>query len=625
MSFERPLALALLAAVPILLLLESLARRPRRVVVPSLVVFRELPATDVDAARSRERRRRLLALLEGAAIVAAAFAAAGPRLGDPVEVAPVPALAVLVDRSASMGRRLGPEPAAPTVLDDELDRAREAIASLPVDARVVLIVEPALDGDDAPEPAALSRDAALAALVAIGDLGPVAAADVLRDRAATRLAARRTLVVTDRDRGEPLPNVGITGVVGAPGGQSDALFVRIGNAADVAADATVSVRAGSIAEVQAALTDPDHGALPVVASARLELPGASERAAIVVAPALATAEAALVTVEASSGDDRLAADDRVALVRAPARTLRAVIVGEPAPALRRALAAAAAGLGIALAVAEDTTAATGPPADLVVLHGVDLVAVAVPDAEVVIDIRSADADAPVGTLVATSAEALPSVDLGAVAVRRAARRAPDGLAPLLRDETRVLVGARAGSGGRGLYVYVGFPVEDPLASDWPLDPSFPVLVAGCLDRAARAGGGAAGGRGGRLGAGPTGRPIAAVAAEALGVASIDPGSVTVSLADGRRMSGDALRAPALLPGMIVAEASDGRIGHAALALLSARETLPATAPRVRIADPESDAPPRPSRTPPDGALVIVLLVIAAGIVIMATAIRLHLS
>ena len=85
MTFEVPLALLGLAAVPILILLDRIRRRPRRALWPSLSIWQTV------AGAAEPTRRRVfdsLLLQECAAAVLLSLAAAGPLLrGEPAKLA----------------------------------------------------------------------------------------------------------------------------------------------------------------------------------------------------------------------------------------------------------------------------------------------------------------------------------------------------------------------------------------------------------------------------------------------------------------------------------------------------------------------------------------------------------
>ncbi len=155
MTFEVPLALLGLAAVPILILLDRIRRRPKRTLWPSLAVWQTVAGT---AETKRRRAFDSLLLIECAAAALLALAAAGPLL--PGETA-VRRVAVLFDEGPHMGAE-GVRAASlrewehlKDALDDgdiivefrTVDDVAAAAARLPpVDMRVVVTDRPEVSG-----------------------------------------------------------------------------------------------------------------------------------------------------------------------------------------------------------------------------------------------------------------------------------------------------------------------------------------------------------------------------------------------------------------------------------------------------------------------------------------------
>jgi Aerotolerance regulator N-terminal/von Willebrand factor type A domain len=199
MSLALPAALWGLLLLPVVVLLRLLARRPRVVVVPSLIPWRNAASASL-----ADRRRGLIfdlpLLLQLVAVSAAVLAAAGPNF----ETLALPAreVVVVVDNSASM--------AAPTRYQRAQTRVREELDALGGDVTGSLWVT-------APEARRLAgpgasrselREALLGArpIAAAGDL--VAAVSVAR-----REAGPGALLIVAGDDLRPLANLDAREVV----------------------------------------------------------------------------------------------------------------------------------------------------------------------------------------------------------------------------------------------------------------------------------------------------------------------------------------------------------------------------------------------------------------------------
>ncbi len=200
MGLSTPLALiaAALIALPIAAHLVRRADVERRV-IPTVALLRRVVVRDRRRARVTEP---WLLAVRIAAVIAATLAIAGPFLVDQLAYGDGSALSVVlvIDDSASMARRLGEEPTAPTALDAARDRAREILRSVGDGSEVAIVLAgspPRLLVPRSPD-----REAALAALdrVRVGarrtDLeGAIALSS--RQLASAHLAARRVIVLSD--------------------------------------------------------------------------------------------------------------------------------------------------------------------------------------------------------------------------------------------------------------------------------------------------------------------------------------------------------------------------------------------------------------------------------------------
>jgi Ca-activated chloride channel homolog len=192
MTFLLPLGLLALLTLPIILLLHLLRERRRRVAVPSLLLWQNLPRK-----REGERIRRLpLTLLLLLHLLVAALI--GLALGQPQLAGalggPARQTAIIIDTSTSMAARDG----AGTRFDQARSRARAELSSMGAGDRAILIAA----GPTARVVASGTGDPA-GLLGALGRLQPggtgtdIAGALTLAEAAFDQQRARQLLVISD--------------------------------------------------------------------------------------------------------------------------------------------------------------------------------------------------------------------------------------------------------------------------------------------------------------------------------------------------------------------------------------------------------------------------------------------
>ncbi|MBM4041161.1 MAG: hypothetical protein FJ290_21885 [Planctomycetes bacterium] len=495
MTWLHPLGLLALLAVPVLIALSLWRWRRREVVVSSLLLWRDVATAWRQAPHARRRRQADPLLLLRVAVALALTAA----LCGPVWLSPSRAtrrLIIVLDRSASMAA-LRPDGATRwRACRDEL--LKLLVRLDPADRVEVLALPPPGGTAGLPSrgPAPATQDTAGQASRATGaELDPREAASVLLGiepseaalvpeelvRAATGAARSRpearVVVATDAPlaglpagvgvlaTGTALGNLGVTAFAARPrsDGRTEVL-VGIANASDQPASAAVFLLGDGRPLAQQRTTVPAGAAQPVVFDAALGT--------------VATLEAYL------GGSDALEADDRAWLARAASR-LRVAWVGDENYYLRRALAVQD---GVELAdLSEPPPEAVPRGFDLAIYYhavprGSPLPAMGAARGNIVVVAPAA----PVGGLrVGPRAEAGPAnivarrdpllavVQLEGVALGPVPRvEPPAGFQPLVTAGGVPVLG-RWREGGATI-TYVGI---DPAASDWPLQPSFPIFWA----------------------------------------------------------------------------------------------------------------------------------------------------
>ncbi len=324
MTLAAPVALWMLLALPVLLILEWQRRRPREILVSSVALWRSVGS---GAAASRRERRRWTAgtLCRGLAILAAVFAAAGPRGREP---SPAPRVTFVVDVSAAMNRRVS---TGESCLELVRLAALRAAAALPAETRITLRVVPSRT-EEAVTLRVRELEAALDALQPT-DL-PLAWPGTL-DRILVEASGERVDVFTvaaGSDRpgprwvivGEPPRNVGVARLAVEDDEDATAVFAQL-----------VAVGLGTVSVEVQVLADGiecDRRRLDLESEARvrLEAPHSADR----------------IEVRVEPGGD-LAADDRAWSVRSREAVRVRVAEGVPGAFVRalEATGAAAVELG----------------------------------------------------------------------------------------------------------------------------------------------------------------------------------------------------------------------------------------------------------------------------------------
>ncbi|HUT35427.1 MAG TPA: BatA and WFA domain-containing protein [Planctomycetota bacterium] len=485
MSILHPLGLLALAAVPVLIALSLWRWRRREVVVSSLLLWRDVATAWRQAPHARRRRQAdpLLVLRVAVAVVLAA-ALCGPVWLRPARVAR--RLVIVLDRSASMAAR---RPDGSTRWRACRDGLLKLLVRLDAADRVELVAVPPPVGRSVP-PELDRQEAASLLLGLLPSEAPVTPQELAR--AATEAARGRpgasVVVATDAPlaglpagvsvlaTGAPLRNLGITAFAArlTRDGRHEVL-VTVANASAEPLAATVVLRANG----------------REVARRRLDLaPAADQHVVFEARLGPAAVLDAYVAGPAGAPDD-LEADDRAWLARSAPR-VRVAWVGDDCYTLRRALAIQD---GVELAdLAEPPPEAVPRGFDLAVyyhaapraLAGGSVVVVA-PRAPVGGLRPGPLAEAGPASVVARTDPLLAAVQLEGVALGRVPRpELPAGFRTLVAAGGVPVIG-RWREGGATL-TYVG---TDPAASDWPLDPSFPIfwanLVSGATGQGLEAG------------------------------------------------------------------------------------------------------------------------------------------
>ena len=473
----------LVLLAPLVVLHLRRGRLPRRE-VPSLLLWRALPA------EPSERRRRirlplpLLLLLQALALSVLVLALARPgALAD----AGAPVHVFVVDDSVWMQARgsgaaptgaTGAAPPGTRLGSAESDLSRR-LTALPPDApvRVVLAANRPTVWYSGPARRASAAVARVASTDGAGDLGAaVRLAGGLRRRATDPIAVFRAPE-------DPLPRV--TGshftatVVGGPiadralvdpGVRCDLpprggceAFARVRNDGVDAVDARVEVANGGTPASATSVRVPAGGSAPVAFEAP---PGAR------------------LTLQLA-GSDPLPADDRAFVAVPPAAPpVRVTLVGDPATALPLAGALAAVpGAKVALRTTKTYRASDARASDLVVLDGALPGGLLPPTAGVLLvapprlpggGVGGAMTDAQV-TGLTTASPLLRDVDLTSLALDPTAIhrfRLPDWMTPVVTAPSGPLLAAGTHNGQR-----VALLAFDPADSSLPQLATFPILVA----------------------------------------------------------------------------------------------------------------------------------------------------
>lgn len=359
MSFLLPLGLLALLALPIIVLLHILRERRRRVPVPSLLLWANLPRR-VDGERSRRLPLTLLLLLHLLVATLLGIALGGPQIAG--ALAPdARHTALILDTSTSMAAIDG----SMNRFDQARQRARSIIASLPPGDRVTLITagpraQIVASGED-PLPI-------IAMLDRLQPGGVGAAIDEALTLAEATLDpqfSRRIVVLTDnalppqpvRDVSVPVewltigsnvPNRAIIAFASRPWGGRLQVYARVANYDTSAFNGTLRVFSGDqvVVEEQVAIAPNSE------TEVSWTLPGGID------------------TLRATiDGQDALSQDDSAYISVSQVRPITVLLVSNESTPLRRALEALP---GVTVAITSPAAYATSPDraaADLTIFEG----------------------------------------------------------------------------------------------------------------------------------------------------------------------------------------------------------------------------------------------------------------
>ena len=331
MTLLWPIGLLALLALPLIIVLHLLRERRRRVVVPSLLHWQNLPQRQT-AQRSRRLPLTLLLLIQLLAAALIALALARPQLGN--FFGSTRQLAIVLDTSTSMAAREG----SGTRFAQAQSRARTALNSLGSGDRAILVAAGTTarvlaTGTGADLPALL---ATLDTVQPGGTGTDFTGAFTLAQAAFAGQARREILVLTDNG----------PSTTGLPASVGAALsWQQIGTAQPNRAIVALAARAwGAQVQVYARLANY----APTPFSARIALYAdertLGERTANIAANGETeltwTLPASYATLRAVlDGGDSLPQDDEARLSLAQTRPLAIELVSAAPAALRRALAA----------------------------------------------------------------------------------------------------------------------------------------------------------------------------------------------------------------------------------------------------------------------------------------------
>jgi hypothetical protein len=359
MTFLLPLGLLAFLALPIILVLHLLRERRRRVAVPSLQHWLNLPRQR-DGERIRRLPLTLLLLLHLLVAGLLALALGQPQLaGTPKSSARQ--LIVVLDTSTSMAARAG----TTTRFGQAQARARELLRSLRADDRATIIAA----GAHARVVAEGAAGNLTGLLAALDDLRPggdgaafesaltLAAAELDPERerrivalsdGGTTVSARPDVPLSWESFGDEQPNQAIVDFAARRWGGKLQVYARVANYDDASFQATLRL----------------YGDKQLVEARPLRIAAGSETELTWTLPAsYATLHAAL------DADDALSDDDQAFLAVAQPRPTTALLVASQPEPLRRALAAAGAQATIVEPARYAEALAAQPQVDLTIFDG----------------------------------------------------------------------------------------------------------------------------------------------------------------------------------------------------------------------------------------------------------------
>jgi von Willebrand factor type A domain/Aerotolerance regulator N-terminal len=476
MNFSSPWWLLLLLLVPLVIILHALTFRWRSITASSLLFWNEVLKDRRASLRIRRVLRSLVLLLQCLAVAALALALGGPLLFGPRRSAAQDVVLVL-DATASMQAREG----ARTRWDIARDRGLAFASGLRGGARMAVVLaekSPRLLSPFTGDRSALRRllesaratdepgDVASGMLFAMSLRDPRRGGRVVleTDGAFNELAGVDMSLpwVTVETVGSRQENVGITGMSfrqASEAGGAYQLFLAVLNAGRTTVTVPLTIRAADREVVSRTLTV-----------------GAGQRNAVTIPWTGPTTG----RVTASLGvHDALAVDDTAYADFAPARRLQVLVIGPQPRFIQQALESLP---GVAVS-AQEAPAEENAQADVVVYVGVQpppllegnfVLFDAVPPN---LPVRVTGLlRVPQVTGWSTNDPLLDSVSLAGTAISQAMDLAPGpGFSVLAASGRSPLLLSWDHAGVKALML-----AFDPRASDLPLRPGFPILVANAL-------------------------------------------------------------------------------------------------------------------------------------------------
>lgn len=493
-QLSNPNGLWLATLVVPLMLIALLRGRPARVVVSSLLLWRDLHTEQEARFQSELRRPPLTAWLQAASVLLISLAAADPGLSSPTLA---PRAALVIDVSASMQTR---EPDGTPRLELAKARARDFVRHAPADAEVVLVAAGRAARVISPfgsDPAALSMR--LDALEAEDCEGEVAAAiDLAREQLGRSLGEQRLVLFTDGALADPLARVPDstferTVRVGTP--QVNVAIVQLevsagrrddSNGDSFGVQVLTTVKNFGLQSRRAQLRLHQRNVEGVLASADVELEPGQEQFIRLGFDATPADQGTGLWVELTPGD-ALTVDDRAYAVVPPYAKQPVVLVAErPNPWLTRAFAADR-GVELRVVAPNDLDLGALSPTALVVYSGF-CPAELPPASFVVIDPKEGrcfdvEVGAPATDLRFTHWDEqdlrFRFAQLDDVQLTRAHALRPRSAADALAWSQGSVLIARTEVHDRHGTV-LGFDIAD---TNWPLETSFVLFVRGLVELA----------------------------------------------------------------------------------------------------------------------------------------------
>lgn len=471
LAFLNPLGLLLLAALPLVFLLNLYRRRRVKINVGSNAIWREVLKDREAAPSSRKRIFGLVVMLQMLAVAALALALSDPILGGEEKGR---RFVVLLDASASMKTASNGR----TRFDVAKTRVLEFAGTLESGDRAMLLVAPSGEGGfEFMEPAAFKNEVEKTSPTD----APLDIEESLASAALTASDANASLVAfTDspapvpagfpeerysvRPAGQPSPNLAVT----ALSARGESAYVEVRNYSSANAEFVLSVKAAG------------GGRERALANRTVKIKTNGTFRDVFSIPATENFTLVEAALEAAPGENALASDDRAWLCRTGRDPLSITVglFGDPPAALEKALAAVTGGDVVRVLSPSGTEnfdwrvypgeAPEVPPSGNVLLvnpapgeyRGVKILE------EVAVRGSRGYHDSPLGEEVVFGVPGLEKVRIA---------EGP-GLRPVTVAETpaRTLPAIFLRRTSEGILACVAFDVDK---TAWPEDPGFPVFFA----------------------------------------------------------------------------------------------------------------------------------------------------